>query len=83
MAEAGEVDVTDQAFRERRAQPNVAENLRVGDVMQRREQVGTVPHWRGPDQVSRLTCSMLMISWLSYTVTVYQIVTLSAGKCSS
>jgi hypothetical protein len=36
-----------------------------------------------PGQVSTLTCWMLMTSWPSYPVNVYQIVTSSVGKCSS
>ena len=34
-------------------------------------------------QVSRLTCCTLMTSWPSCSVTVYQMVTSSAGRCSS
>ena len=35
-----------------------------------------------PGQVSSLTCQMLMISWPSYGVTEYQMVTPSEGRCS-
>src|ERR1700741_1523879 len=38
---------------------------------------------RRSGQVSRRTCWMLMTSWLSYGVTLYQMVTPSEGRCSS